>query len=96
MEPKEIEIDLLSDYQYRMLVEVEHQVIVKIMEDRSGPPSILSMDELAIIHQECNNKHQLIDCFTPILDILSNECLKSSLGFVLHQMKAQQSCRKRS
>ena len=75
IQSEESGMSLLTDSEIRVLIEIEHNIVLVYATDVPGSPGILSDREHAtIIKEACINEYQLIVCFTPTLESLSQEC----------------------
>ena len=75
IQPEESDVSRLTDSEFCVLIESEHNVQVTEGEGVEGSPAILSTEvHKTIVDENCQNEHQLIVCFTPTLEALSVEC----------------------
>lgn len=75
LKEESIMMSKITDSEFCTYIEEEQEVKVDIKTDvPSSPPVLLANEKQAIVDEQCQNEHQLIVCFTPILESLSNEC----------------------
>lgn len=68
-------VSRFTDLEYCVYIEEEQALTIVNKSDVPLSPPVLSLEaNQMIVNENCQNEHQLIVCFTPILEELSNEC----------------------
>lgn len=75
LQSEESIVSRFTDLEYCVYIEEEQALTIVNKPDVPLSPPVLSLEaKQMIVNENCQNEHQLIVCFTPTLEELSNEC----------------------